>query len=77
MRRLLNLNQLGAAFVRGIVLFVGAIPALLYSISLFLTKGLMLSFLLTTIKVSFAIGILLFIALLALIIMEQIQDHES
>lgn len=75
MRRILNLNQPGARLVKIIVLLVGAIPALLYSISLFLTKESIISFLLTAIKVSFAAGIFVCIALLTLIVAEQIQDH--
>lgn len=75
MRRILNLNESGIILVKIIALFAGAIPAILYLISLLLTEEQMTRVLLRAIRVSFTIGIFIFIALLVLIIAEQIQDH--
>jgi hypothetical protein len=61
--------------VKIIALFALAIPAFLYLISLLLMQEQITAVLLRGIRVSFAIGIFVFIALLILIIAEQIQDH--
>jgi uncharacterized membrane protein len=76
MRRILNLNQSSAVFVKLIVLFVGIIPAISYSI-LFLSNevGDESAFFHRLIRVSFSIGVLIFVVFLVLLIAEQIQDH--
>ncbi len=58
-----------------IALFAVAVPAILYLISFLLKEERITDVLLRAMGVSFAIGIFIFIALLALIIAEQIQDH--
>lgn len=75
MRRILNLNWPGIILIKLIALFVVAIPAILYLISLLWIEKQIAGILLRATRVSFGIGISIFIALLALIIAEQIQDH--
>jgi hypothetical protein len=76
MRRILNLNQPSTVFVKIFGLFAVAIPAILYCILLLVSDAEILStFLRRAIRVSFAIGILIFVVLLVLIIAEQIQDR--
>lgn len=76
MRRILNLNQPSMVFVKIFGLFAVAIPAILYCILLLVSDAEILStFLRRAIRVSFAIGILIFVVLLILIIAEQIQDR--
>jgi len=75
MRRILNLNQPGTVFLKGIGLFIVVIPAVLYC-TLFLLSGAEIAIVLRgMIRISFAIGASLFVILLALIIVEQIQDY--
>jgi hypothetical protein len=63
-------------FVKIFGLFAVAIPILLYCVLLWVSDvELIRTYLLTAIRVSFAIGILGFVVLLVLIIAEQIQDH--
>jgi uncharacterized paraquat-inducible protein A len=76
MRRILNLNEPGIILVKIIALFAVAIPGILYLVSLLLTEEQINNVLFRAMRVSFAFGIFLFIALLALIIAEQIQDHQ-
>ena len=75
MRRILNLNQPGIVFVKIIGLFIVVIPVLLYCTVLLLNNIGVTGILLGVIRVSFAIGVLAFVVLLALIAVEQIQDH--
>lgn len=74
-RRPLNLNQFSTVFLKLIVLFIIVIPAGLYGILLFLnTAGNANIFRLMS-RISFAIGASIFVTLLILVIVEQIQDH--
>jgi hypothetical protein len=76
MRRLLNLNQPGVVFVKLIGFFLVLIPSVLYGIVLlWLETGIVRTLLLSIIKVSFVVGAFVFIVFLALIVLEQIQDH--
>ncbi len=75
MRRILNLNQPGIVFAKIVGLFVVVIPAVLYSILLLSHATEIVSILLAAIRISFAIGAIVFVSLLALIIAEQIQDR--
>lgn len=75
MRRILNLNQIGVTLLKVIGLVVVVIPAILYGTSLLVQDTKLTDILLHGIKVSFAIGALVFVSLLALIVVEQIQDH--
>jgi hypothetical protein len=75
MRRILNLNQTGVTLLKVIGMVVVVIPAILYGTSLLLNGTKVNSILLNGIKLSFAIGALVFVILLALILVEQIQDH--
>ena len=76
MRRLLNLNQPGAIFVRLIGLFMVLIPAILYGIVLLWSgAGFVRTLMLSMIKVSFVVGGFVFIVFMILIVVEQIQDH--
>jgi hypothetical protein len=61
--------------VKLIALFAMIIPAVLYCISLLLREEQTAGVLLRVIRLSFGIGIFIFVTLLALIIVEQIQDH--
>ncbi len=77
MRRLLDLNQPGVVFVKVVGLLMVIIPAVLYGIRLLWgeTENARI-LLLSMIKVSFAAGGLVFAVFLALIVAEQIQDHD-
>jgi ABC-type dipeptide/oligopeptide/nickel transport system permease component len=76
MRRLLNLNQPSTIFLKVISFFVVLLSAVLYGIVLAWSEtGIIRTLLLSTIKVSFAVGAFVFIVLLVLIVVEQIQDH--
>jgi hypothetical protein len=76
MRRLLNLNQPSVVFVKLIGFFLALIPAVLYGILLLWSEtGIIRTLLLSIIKVSFVVGAFVFIVFLALIVLEQIQDH--
>ncbi len=75
MRRLLNLNQPGAIFVKMIALFLIIIPAVLYFITLLPGKVATTGILLSAIKVSLAVSGFISVILLILVIVEQVQDH--
>ncbi|HSK89192.1 MAG TPA: hypothetical protein VK880_12580 [Anaerolineales bacterium] len=75
MRRILNLNQPSTVFLKVISLFVVVIPAVLYSALFLLNQAAVISTLRKMIKLSFAIGASVFVILLVLIIVEQIQDY--
>ncbi len=75
MRRILNLNQPGAVFVKMIGLFVVVIPAVLYGILLLWNRTEIVRPLRSLIRISFTVGALIFVILLILIIAEQIQDR--
>jgi hypothetical protein len=75
MRRILNLDQPGIVFAKIIGLFVAVIPAVLYGILLLFHGAEIVGTILGAIRISFAIGAVVFVILLALIIVEQIQDH--
>ena len=77
MRRCLDLNQPGVVFVKVIGLLMVIIPAVLYGIRLLWgqTENVRI-LLLSMMKVSFAAGGLVFAVFLALIVAEQIQDHD-
>lgn len=76
MRRILNLNQPAVIFVKLILLFIIAIPAVLYGAVLLAARTQPIqAFLLSAIRISFAVGILISVVLVILIAAEQIQDH--
>ncbi len=75
MRRILNLNQPGAVFLKLIGLFIVMVPAVLYAGLFLLNDEEIIHTLRSLIRISFAIGALTFVLLLVLIIAEQIQDH--
>jgi uncharacterized paraquat-inducible protein A len=76
MRRLLNLNQSSMVFVKVIVSLMVLIPAILYGIELIRQQTkIVTTFFLNMIKISFVTGAFIFIVFLALIVVEQIQDH--
>ncbi len=75
MRRILNLNQPSAVFVKMIGLFVVVIPAVLYGILLLWNRTEIVRPLRSLIRISFTVGALIFVILLILIIAEQIQDR--
>ena len=77
MRRCLDLNQPGVVFVKVIGLLMVIIPAVLYGIRLLWGEAENVRILLLSMmKVSFAAGGLVFAVFLALIVAEQIQDHD-
>ncbi len=76
MRRLLDLNQPSTAFVKVIGFSVVLLPAVLYGAAL-LWRGVELirTVLLSAIKVSWMVGATVLIIFIALIVVEQVQDH--
>ncbi len=75
MRRILNLNQPGLVFAKIIGLFVAVIPAVLYGILLLINETEIVGMILAAIRISFTAGAVVFVILLVLVIIEQIQDH--
>ncbi len=76
MRRLLNLNEPSTKFLKVIGFFVVLLPTVLYSIVLVWNgTKFIIDLLLSAIKVSFVVGAAVLIVFLALIVVEQIQDH--
>jgi len=76
MRRILNLNQAGIVFAKMIGLFIFVIPVFLYGASLLLgLANIHNAWVTSATKFSFVIGACLFVILLILVIVEQIQDY--
>lgn len=75
MRRILNLNQPGATFLKLMGLFIVGIPAVLYCAPLLVGKPEITIVLRSMIGISFTIGVFIFVLLLVLIIVEHIQDR--
>jgi hypothetical protein len=75
MRRILNLNQPGAVFLKIIGLLFAVIPAGLSCALLLFNNAEVAGTLHNLIRISFALGALALVILVMLIIMEQVQDH--
>ncbi len=75
MRRILNLNAVGGKFLMAIALLLGAIPALLWLVSLVLRAAHVDTMIIPDlIKLSMLLGRVLLADFLILIVLEQVQD---
>lgn len=75
MRRILDLNQVGMTFLKLVGLFALVIPAVLYGILLSWKQPEIHLMLHSLMKISFTIGSVLFVILIGLMTVEQVQDH--